>query len=155
MEIQKMNLLIESSAAINSPIDLKRKYERLLEHRNMTFEIKDLDKPIKDLHINWFDYLDRNGIVGRTPKDFKADLAKVKPHEAELFSALKEFLHYNDLNAAHAFDFYLGDDSPTYSVFLDFKVKDLHSAENLIREAIKMHDKVYAFMKKQISKFLK
>jgi len=151
IEHNKFDLLIEAFDSHELTIDeLNKKYEKLLENRNMIFHI-DNKAGAQKLHINWYEYFDRNAFKGKTREEHSTVTQKLKSSESLLKTKLMEFLQNNHLMNGD-FDFEVGNYNFTYSLYFNFDIDSLQQAESLIREAIKMHDKIYRVMRIQINR---
>lgn len=128
----------------NDDVDLSQKYKNLLEARNMVLHLKG-----NDCEIIFFNYFDRDI---RQSQDYENRVTeKVKPYEEALLKDLRTFLQNNILitQATHN-DLEVGSYPFTYTVYLKYQVQNEQEAEEVLREAIKMYDKIYRFMRKRI-----
>lgn len=147
---QMIDLLFEGVDGELTAKGLLEKYENLLENRNMIFHIDTKGSAGKTLHINWYDYFDRSAFKEVSQSELQKTTDRLKPHEDELKQKLESFLMHNQLKAQGDFDFEIGGYVFTYSLYFDYTIETLEQAEALIREAIKMHDKIYRFLRKEI-----
>lgn len=147
---QMIDLLFEGVDGELTAKGLLEKYGKLLENRNMIFHIDSKGSAEKTLHINWYDYFDRSAFKTLTQTEHKRITDALKPHEDALKRKLESFLMHNHLKAQGDFDFEIGGYDFAYSLYFDYTIATLEQAEALIREALKMHDKIYRFLRKEI-----
>lgn len=141
--LAKEEVIFENFDAESIDNDPLSKYKKLMESRNMTFHLNG-----SEFNIIFFDHFDRD--IRQTADYEKRVTDKIKPYEEALLKDLRLFLQNNLLlTQATSSDLEIGSYPFTYTVDLKYHIANRQNAEEILREAIKMYDKIYRFMRKR------